>query len=369
MSNSFSSSFSRSKGSQSSYKTYDEYQTHRQEKLDQVSSDIQAKNEKDVQDLQDTLRDLMCQLSAAREKLTLDERDFLRKKESLNTELKQVQINADVRYSNARIEYIDNVEQLNQAYHLSLQEYIRSLPNISEPSKSIDILYNKSNSTSPKNSRFSTTKKSSTTIINDELDENDAQLYHDRILVLEDQRKELMHQIKEDERNNQGKLEEISLMIDNQETIYEQEINKLQLTMKTKEEQYEQQLLKLYADLQRAIDRRIEATERRQQKVGALQAQIDKVENDTRQKLIESIHKAEKLKASLKHINIQKSKQLEYDQRISAQTKELNEESLRLQQQMFTMERELQKAKAESQMLRRELCQQIGPRKVQSLFP
>ena len=80
------------------------------------------------------------------------------------------------------------------------------------------------------------------------------------------------------------------------------------------------------------------------------------------------LHKAEKLKASLRNLNLRKSKQLEFDQRISAQTKELNDESLHLQQQMYTTQRELQKAKADSQIRRRELCQTIGPRRVQSLF-
>lgn len=367
MSNSFSYSFSASRSAGSPYKSYDEYQISRRDKVEQLSSDLQAKKEKDVEDLQDKLRDLMCQLSAAHEKLIFDERDFLQKKEKLSTELKKIKINADVKYSNARIEYIENVDAFTEAFNLSIQEYIRSLPDLMEPSKSIDLLPKSPNSSSLRNSQFNSSLKTVFLAENTE-DENDAQLYNDRIQVLEEQKKELLHLIKEEERNNQGKLEEISLMVDNQESSYEQEINKLQATIKAKEEQYEQQLLKLYADLQKAIDKRMAAAEKRHQKVGALQAQVDKLENDTREKLKIAAQKAEKLKASLRNMNLRKEKQLEFDQRISDQTKKLNDESLQLQQQMFTMQRELEKAKAESQIRRRELSQQIGPRRVQSLF-
>lgn len=364
MSNSFSNSFSASKTAGSPYRSYDEYQTTRRNRVEQLSSDIQAKKEKDVEDLQDKLRDLMFQLSAAHEKLILDEREFLQKKDLLSTELKQIKINADVKFSNARIEYIESVDQFTEAFNLSIQEYIRSLPNLMEPSKSVELLAK--STVSPRNSQIEETATYYTEEYEDE--ETDNQLYKDRIQVLEEQKKELLRAIKEEERNNQIKLEEISLMIDNQESTYEQEITKLQNAIKAKEEQYEQQILKLYADLQKAIDKRMANAEKRQQKVGALQAQVDKIENDTREKLKLANQKAEKLKASLRNINLRKSQQLEFDRKISAQTRELNEESLQLQQQMFTMQRELQKAKAESQIRRRELTQQVGPRRVQSLF-
>ena len=66
--------------------------------------------------------------------------------------------------------------------------------------------------------------------------------------------------------------------------------------------------------------------------------------------------------------NLRKTQQLEIEKKRSAEQRQLMEESFSLKQQTFTMQKELQKAKEESTVLRRELSAKIGPRRTASLF-
>ena len=85
--------------------TFDEFQSSRREKMEQVSNDLIAKKEQTVRDMQDHLKDLMVQLGAANSDLADEERDFLSKKENLLTQLKRIKAGADTRFSQARKEH------------------------------------------------------------------------------------------------------------------------------------------------------------------------------------------------------------------------------------------------------------------------
>ncbi|OHT12548.1 hypothetical protein TRFO_03542 [Tritrichomonas foetus] len=374
MSQGFKSTFSASVNSGSTIKSFDEYQATRREKMEQVSNDLQAKKEQDIQNLQDTLNDLMMQLSVAHSNLAADERHFLAQKETLESELKKIKITADTQFSINRDEYRDQMTKLQKEYDRTMSEYVRNMPDLMNPSKPADIAepYHSSiGSTSTRRSPYKSPKQSSKSIVTiDEIDDDSSDhLYTERIQQLESQKQELIQLIKEDERNNQNRITEITTMMDVQDSQFDKEIAKLQEKMKQKEEAYKTQLNSLYVELQRAKDKRKATTEKRQEKVSSLQAQIDRVENEYKEKIREANSVAEKLKTSLLNANIRKSQQLELERRRTEESRMLNEESLSLQQQVFEMQKDLQRAKEESQLRRRELSAQLGPRRTASLFP
>ena len=125
---------------------------------------------------------------------------------------------------------------------------------------------------------------------------------------------------------------------------------------------------KLYTELDKIRDKRESSIVTRQEKIATLQAQIDKVEAEFRQKLKDASRVADKLKTALVNANLRKTQQLELEKKRSAEQRQLMQESFSLQQQNFSMQKELQKAKEESAILRRELSAKIGPRRTASLF-
>ena len=347
----------------STIRTFSEYQEARRARLDQVNADLQAQKDREIQDLHDTLNDLMVRLGAAHDALQSEEKVFLERKESLSTELKTIKINADIAYAKARTEHVTELGRLEDDLERALSEMVRALPGLDSPNRPADI-------PDPLRAGISRSPYKSRVEINDlDSDEDNDQLYADRIQQLEQQKHDLIQMMKDDERNNQGRLTEITSMMDVQEAQCEQEIKKIQEKMKAKEEHYYAQLNNLYAELQRAKDRRKAAADKRIEKVAALQAQIDRVESEYKEKIRQANKVAEKLKASLTTANLKKSQQLELEKRRTEESRLLNEESLSLQQQVFEMQKDLQRAKEESQLRRRELSAQIGARRTASLFP
>ena len=200
------------------------------------------------------------------------------------------------------------------------------------------------------------------------LDNEDDNLYINRIQQLESQKRDILQSIKEDEHTSQSRIMELTMVLDEQDGQFQSEIEEVQEKMARKEEQYKSQLTKLYAELDKIRQRRETTLANRQEKIQALQAQIDRVEGEFRQKLKDASRIADKLKTTLMNANLRKTQQLEIERKRSAEQRQLLEESFSLKQQTFTIQKELQKAKEESAVLRRELSAKIGPRRTASLF-
>ncbi|OHT11744.1 hypothetical protein TRFO_18724 [Tritrichomonas foetus] len=352
--------------------TFEEFQSSRREKMEQVSSDLLAKKEQTIRDMQEHLQDLMVQLGAANSDLADEERDFLSKKENLLTQLKRIKANADTKYSQARMEHLAQMEALQRQYNEALEQIQISMQQLAQqpPQPEQDPRLQETH-IKMKNFEDNLRKYKQTTInqqIDDLTDTDNDTLYINRIQQLESQKRELLGQIKDDEHTNQNRIMELTMMLDEQDSRFQTEVEDLQEKMNKREEIYKQQLDKLYLELDKIRDKRETTMTARQEKIAALQAQIDRVENEFRQKLKDASHVADKLKTALVNANLRKTEQLKIEQKRSAEQRQLMQESFQLQQQNYTMQKELQKAKEDSALLRRELSAKIGPRRTASLF-
>ena len=351
--------------------TFEEFQSSRREKLEQVSNDLLAKKEQTIKDMQDHLQDLMVQLGAANSDLADEERDFLSKKENLLTQLKRIKANADTKYSQARMEHLAQMEILQREYNESLEQIqlnmqqIAQAPQPTENDPKLEETHQKMRLFEDNLRRY---KQSVPEPVEDIDDNDNDELYINRINQLESQKRELLSAIKEDEHTNQNRIMELTMVLDEQDGKFQSEIEDLQEKMNKREEQYKQQLDKLYTELDKIRDKRESSIVTRQEKIATLQAQIDKVEAEFRQKLKDASRVADKLKTALVNANLRKTQQLELEKKRSAEQRQLMQESFSLQQQNFSMQKELQKAKEESAILRRELSAKIGPRRTASLF-
>ncbi|KAK8887943.1 hypothetical protein M9Y10_039002 [Tritrichomonas musculus] len=353
--------------------TFDEFQSSRREKMEQVSNDLIAKKEQTVRDMQDHLKDLMVQLGAANSDLADEERDFLSKKENLLTQLKRIKAGADTRFSQARMEHLSRLEALQREHNENLDQIQISMQQLAQQPQNVE----EDPRLAETQSRLKTfeenlRKYKQSTIPPPEddlsLDNEDDNLYINRIQQLESQKRDILQSIKEDEHTSQSRIMELTMVLDEQDGQFQSEIEEVQEKMARKEEQYKSQLTKLYAELDKIRQRRETTLANRQEKIQALQAQIDRVEGEFRQKLKDASRIADKLKTTLMNANLRKTQQLEIERKRSAEQRQLLEESFSLKQQTFTIQKELQKAKEESAVLRRELSAKIGPRRTASLF-
>ena len=354
--------------------TFEEFQSSRREKMEQVSNDLIAKKEQTVRDMQDHLKDLMVQLGAANSDLADEEREFLSKKENLLTQLKRIKAGADTRFSQARMEHLSRLEALQREHNENLDQIQMSMQQLAQQPQEFEEdprLSETQNRLKMFEENLRKYKQSALPQPEEDvslLDSEDDNLYINRIQQLESQKRDILQTIKEDEHTSQSRIMELTMVLDEQDGQFQSEIEEIQEKMAKKEEQYKSQLAKLYSELDKIRQRRETTLANRQEKIQALQTQIDRVEGEFRQKLKDASRIADKLKTTLMNANLRKTQQLEIEKKRSAEQRQLMEESFSLKQQTFTMQKELQKAKEESTVLRRELSAKIGPRRTASLF-
>jgi hypothetical protein len=352
--------------------TFEEFQASRMDRLNHVTDDIRAKRCQEINDLQIKLQDLLMRLSAARSALAEDERDFLNKREALVTELQKVKIDADIKFSQAQVDHMNEKERLQRHQDSALVELTKSVEISIEPKQfqaNPDILKAQIRlrqfEAGLKKLRDSALDRS----LNADPDLDDSQdLYVDRISKLERQKSDLIQAIADDEQSSESRITELTLMLDSQENSFANEIGAIQKKIKRKEEQYKMQIEKLYSDLERIQLQRQVNMEKRRTKVQELQDQIQNVETEFQDKLKDASRVSEKLKAALVTANLKKNQELEIERQRSSEQRQLMQKSMTLKQQLFLLQKELKRVTEESLLLRRELSGKIGPRRAASVF-
>ena len=354
--------------------TFEEFQNSRAERLNLVTADLQAKMEQELKDLQFHLQDLTMQLGAAQAALDNDERVFVNQRESLITEIQHVKTEADIKFAQAQVDFMEKKDRMQREYDLAFQSIAASMPAAQKeepPEDSAEVV-----ATKRRLKRFEgNLRKFKQSVFNKSVDEDgeidsdrSVQMYTDRITHLEMQKRELLQSMKDDEHFNEERLLELTSMMDGQETQFQREIEELQGEMKKKEDVYRQNVDRIYMDLENVQAQRQSNMTMRQEKLAALQDQITGVDAEFREKLKEASRVAERLKTALVNANLRKTQQLEIERQRSQEHKRLMKETFTLQQQIFTAERQLQKVREEGSLLRRELSAKIGPRRTASLF-
>lgn len=364
--------FSRSTPAQ--IQTFEEFQLSRKEKMDQVTNDINAKKEQMIRDMQEHLKDLMSELNRANSELAEEEREFLTKRENLLTKLKGIKAKADTQFVQARVEHLSRLDALKEEHHETIQQIQQSMEVINSQSLSaredpqLEQVHTRAKAFESTLRQYQERSNLTLSDIDTSISDGNDALYLERIEELETQKQELIQSIKEEEQTNQNRIMELTMMLDDQDCQFQREIDVIQDQLNRREEQYKQQLEKLYCEIDKIRSKRETTLATKQQRIQSLQGQIDSVENEFREKLRDASRVAEELKTTLVNANLRKERQLETEKRRSEEQRQLMQESLNLRQQTFAMQKELQKAKDESTVLRRELSAKIGPRRTASLF-
>ena len=353
--------------------TFEQFQNSRIERLNLVEADLQAKREQELHELQLHLQDLTMQLSAAQNALADEERAYVNQRETLITEIQKVKTEADVKFAQAQVEFMERKTKMQREFDLQFQGLTATIPvpeNVQEESESEELVerkrYLKKFEGSLRKFKQAYMNKG---LDGDTLDEdNSHQLYTDRITRIEAQKRELLQSLKEDEHNNEEMLNELTSLLEEQELKFQNEIDEIQNRMRKKEESYRQTMDRIHRELEKIQEQRHNNIAPRTAKLNQLQEQTEALELEFRQKLKEASTVAEKLKMMLVNANLIKSQQLEKDRQMSQEHNGLMKTSHSLQQQLFAAERHLEKLREESTLLRKQLSARIGPRRTASLF-
>ena len=355
--------------------SFEEFQNSRMDRLNEVQADLDARRAQEIRDLQIKLQDLTMQLNTTQAAMADDERSFVNRREALITELHQIKTHADIQFSQEQVSFMQERDRMQKEHDDRFRELakaaastVRDIGHAQDTEELMD--------TKRKVKKLEeNVRKFQQSSIKNRGDDEEAhehekcrQMYMDRISDLEDQKRELIQAIKEDERNNDDRLNDLQAMIDDQDNQFKIEREEIEEKMARKEEKYKETIDKLYTDLERIQTQRSETMATRKERVEDLQAQIDRVETEFKAKLREANRITEKLKTALMNTNLRKMQQMEVEKERSREQQQLMKESFQLQQRMYTAEKHLQKAKEEGSLLRRELSAKIGPRKTASLF-
>jgi DNA repair exonuclease SbcCD ATPase subunit len=285
----------------------------------------------------------------------------------------KIKIDAEAKSAESRMQHLQNLEILQQQHENALKEFADSLQSIQIPpteSDDNDDIENARQQLRDAQSRYRNSRAEAITEDNEQITtaSQENALYISRIAELESKKRALMKTLKDEEKTNKQRAIELTVILDEQETSFQKKIEALQNEMKKKDEKYQEALNALFQNLDRVQVKRKATVEKRKEKIEKIQQQIIATETEFKEKLRQANRVAEKLKIALINANIRKSQQLELERQRSHEQQDLLRESYAVQQNIAKLSKELERAKQESAILRRELSAKIGPRRTASLF-
>lgn len=351
--------------------TFDQFKQSREERFLQIEEDIKASKEKELCDLKEKLHDLVFKINSAQSSFAAEERNYLNEKETLSTELKRIKISNDEKSAESRAQHIQDMQNLQDQHEIALKEFAESLQNLQMPSESDnnDVVENARQQLRNEQNKFRESKLEMTNHDEDfsSINQYDT-LYISRIASLESKKRELLQTIKDQEAINKQRVTELTMILDENETRFQNETKALQEEMDKIEAKYNYDLKRLVSGLDRNQGKRAATLQKRQERIVQIQQQIDKTESNFKEKLRQANCVAEKLKSALVNANLRKSQQFELERQRSQEQHDLLRNSYALQQNIAKLKKELEKARKENSILRRELSAKLGPRRTASLF-
>jgi hypothetical protein len=343
--------------------SFAQFQASRAERLNEIASDLEAKKQRELQERQVHLQDLILQLTTAQLALTDGERDFLTRKESLVTDLHRIQSEAEVQFAQTQLDHINEKESIEREHDRQLQLLAESLPS----------LIAKHTQSEKPSEFFASRSKASDSKLRpppDDLEEGDETdvMYSIRIRNLEDQKRELLQTIREDHHSAEERIVELTMMLEDEENERKAELEALHYKMEKQENTAKKTMNRLYTDLEAIQQKRQRVMQTQKAKVEELQRRIDSIDAEFNTKLKEATKTAETLKTRLLNANLRKNQHLEMERKRSSQQQKLLQDSYSLHQEVFDMQKKVNKAKEESGLLRRELSANVGPQRTASIF-
>ena len=353
--------------------SFSDFQATRMARLSEVTADLRARRAQEARNLEIRLQDLTMQLNSTRASMEDDEREFITRREVLTTELQNVKTEADIAFSQEQIAFMRDREQIQREYDerfKTLMSSVRTNLTTPPPQDNEELLKTKSRITKLQNNvkQLEQASRKLALDYSDFREDDQRQLYMDRVTELEEQKRELIQAIQDEQRSDNDRLSELSGMIHEQDNRFKAERDEISDQMSRKEAKYRNTIDKLYNDLERIQGQRMGAIENGKQRIAEIRGQIDKIETELRAKLRDANRITAKLKVKLTNANLRRTQQIEAQRERSREQQELMRESLVLQERVHGAERRLEKAREQTSLLRQELSAKIGPRKTASLF-
>lgn len=353
--------------------SFSDFQATRMARLSEVTADLRARRAQEARNLEIRLQDLTMQLNSTRASMEDDEREFITRREVLTTELQNVKTEADIAFSQEQIAFMRDREQIQREYDerfKTLMSSVRTNLTTPPPQDNEELLKTKSRITKLQNNvkQLEQASRKLALDYSDFREDDQRQLYMDRVTELEEQKRELIQAIQDEQRSDNDRLSELSGMIHEQDNRFKAERDEISDQMSRKEAKYRNTIDKLYNDLERIQGQRMGAIENGKQRIAEIRGQIDKIETELRTKLRDANRITAKLKIKLTNANLRRTQQIEAQRERSREQQELMRESLVLQERVHGAEKRLEKAREQTSLLRQELSAKIGPRKTASLF-
>ena len=341
----------------------------------QTFAELRIQKEKKKHELQEQLQTLTLDANTAHAGLAADERDFLQQQQELITELNRIKIDAEVKAEESRMDHMSKIEMIYDKHSAAIHELTEQLSS-SQLNTELDQTKKREvnpeiNEAKQKLQSFENSLrelKSTRIEDNDPHDENDQQMFANKIHELEQLRRSVIEEYKSNQESHKSKTIEMTVALDNQDAAYQKEIENIKGKMEKKEQEYKEQLDKSFRQLSLIQERRASILTQRREKVLKLQDEIKEIQDEFHQKMRDATRVAEKLKTALINVNLRKSQQLRVEKDASSEQQALLRENYALQQQLYQMQKQLSNYKEEYSMLRKELSATIGPRRTASLF-
>lgn len=353
-----------------SVQTYAQFQATRQEKINYLSNDIKAQKEKQIQALQTQLQELMLEVHTTQSELSTEQHEFLGKKASLVTVLQKIKTDAEKKSSEARTEYLKQLEELENKRTNMIKELTESIPLLPDPVENEDNPQIEMSKSKLKECQNTLRQFKQQSLVNDQSNDDldDVNLYNEKIVELEAQKRELIEELKENENNNKTRITDFTYAIDDQDSQFQNELENMQKSLQQHEEEYQNDLDKLFGEIAKIQEQHFSVTSRQKDRIKKLQAQIKKIESEFRIRMNDANRVAAKLQTALVTANLGKSHQIQLEKQRSIEQQKIIQDNFILQQRVAMLQNELTAAKEQAGLIRRELSGKIGPRRTASLF-
>jgi hypothetical protein len=199
-------------------------------------------------------------------------------------------------------------------------------------------------------------------------DDDDTTMFAVRVSQLEEQRRELVTMIRQEQQAGDLRVAQLETDCDDEEATFAAEVEPGLAKLVQQEETGRQQAHRLSGELRAVQERRRSVALVNDRKIDEWQARIDITNEEFRQQLRDATLAAERLRAAVTSANLRSTVRLEAEMKRGQDRQRLRKETLELRVDLFNREKEVQIARDESQLLRREISGKFGASRTASLF-
>jgi hypothetical protein len=348
---------------------YEQFQTTRTERRARIASDLAAQKQQDIRELQLKLHMILLRLRSTQSLLATEERDFLTRQDSLQTELARIKSDAEVKFSQAQVRHLSRKAEAQREHEDQLHSLAQTFPQLVHKwprDEDSDAHAAEFARLRQLESSLHRTSPDVPELPDDPID--DTTLYNLQLSHLECQKRELLHAIRDEQRIGNEKVHELTNVLNREQSEFASESERLSAKIERHEDAWQKQLQRLCEELDGVQTRKSQAAAANAEVLEEWQSRIEAADHDFRRQLREAARTAEGLRAAVMGVNLRKTEQLAAERRRSQSRQQLRTEGLSLRLETFNRQKQLEMAREKEGLLRRELSATIGTRRTASLF-